>query len=220
MGPIRKQLTLCSLHQHQIQNHLDANIWEEMHVRWEQGNCLKSQKSTTKRSTESSVTHPRHDAWYGLVTHTSLGKRDLRHTHLKWTHKTQSRTMGRHGYLRHVKCAPGWSGHVKNTVPAQSTRWIKRKKRKMRSRRGIWAARWMSRSYLSIRKICWRWGSDRCPFRMLPHAAWVWKEQERRKGHWALAWNKLTQGKKYISHMKGLRRSNQIEAATHKSTRT
>lgn len=97
----------------------------------------------------------------------------------------------------------------------------KEKKRKMRSRRGIWAARWMSRSYLSIQKICWRWGSDRCPFRMLPRAAWVWKEQERRKGHWALAWNKLTQGKKiYISHMKGLRRSNQMEAATHKSTRT
>lgn len=91
---------------------------------------LKSQKSTAKRSTESSVTHPQHNAWYGLVTHMSLGKRDMRRTRSKRTHKTQSRTMGRHGYLRHVKCAPGWWGHVTNTMPAQSIRWIKRKKRK------------------------------------------------------------------------------------------
>ena len=50
----------------------------------------------------------------------------------------------------------------------------------------------MSRSYLSIQKICWRWGSDRCPFHMLPHAAWVWKEQEGRNGHWAVAQDNLT----------------------------
>lgn len=45
-------------------------------------------------------------------------------------------------------------------------------------------------SYLSIQKICWRWGSDRCPFHMLPHAAWV--EKSRKEGnHWAVAQDNL-----------------------------
>lgn len=66
------------------------------------------------------------------------------------------------------------------THRAHSVNMVDKKRDKKGGRRG---AEWrgMSRSYLSIQKICWRWGSDRCPFHMLPHAAWVWKEQEGRK---------------------------------------
>lgn len=180
-------------------------------------------KYNKKIHCKSSVIHPQHNAWYGLVTHTSLGKSDLRHTRSKWTHKTRSRTMGRHGYLRHVKCAPGWwSGHVTNTVPAQSTRWIKRKKRKEKcgagggsERHGEWAGpTWVSERYagdgaqIDALSVC-------CPVQL-------GFEKSRKEGRVTERSHGTSshREKKNISHMKGLRRSIQMEAATHKSTRT
>lgn len=85
---------------------------------------------------------------------------------------------------------PGWyTGHVTNT--SVFSQHGGEKKEGEGGQKG--AERWQrSRSYLSIQKICWRWGSDRCPFHTLPHAAWIWKEQEGRKGHWAVAQDNLT----------------------------
>lgn len=153
----------------------------------------KQYKKPTKKHTEihwqPHFTQPQHDVWYGR-RHTNSAKRSKTHTQNGDT--TQSRNIGQHGqHLPHVKSVPGWwSGHVTQTERTQLTWWIKKRDNKGGRRGAEW--RGMSRSYLSIQKICWRWGSDRCPFHMLPHAAWVWKEQEGRKGHWAAARNKLT----------------------------
>lgn len=66
---------------------------------------------------------------------------------------------------------------------AHSVNMVEKKKKKGNGGwRGPEGAEWrgMSRSYLSIQKICWRWGSDRCPFHTLPHAAWF--EKSRKEG--------------------------------------
>lgn len=89
----------------------------------------------------------------------------------KWKHSTaqQDNMAGTHKWKWSVpRCQ---LGHVANT---KDTRWTWWKKQGG----GVWMV--MNRSYLSIQKICWRWGSDRCPFRTLPHAAWF--EKSRKEG--------------------------------------
>lgn len=136
----------------------------------------------TKIHWQPHCTQPQYDVWYGR-RHTNSAKRSK--TCTPNGHTTQSsNTWQYRQHLPHVRSVPRWwPGHVTNTERTQFTWWIKKGDKKGGRRGAEW--RGMSHSYLSIQKICWRWGSDRCPFHMLPHAAWVWKEQEGRKGHWA-----------------------------------
>lgn len=129
-------------------------------------------RTNTQRSTDSPILH-RHNMMYGRVGRRKNSVKRFK-TRTQTGHITQSRIM-QHGNLSHVKIGPGWSsGHVTNKERAQLTWWITKKRQKVVWRGAEW--RGMRHSYLSIQKICLRWGSDRCPFHMLPHAAWVWKE--------------------------------------------
>ena len=114
---------------------------------------------------------------YGMVGGPQAQRLDSQHP--KWTHNT----------VQHKRIA--WKlpaceneifpdgiqamSHTEHTESCSPTRW------KRAPGWGLIGEGW-SVTYLSIQKICWRWGSDRCPFHTLPHAAWVWKEQEGRIG--------------------------------------